>query len=109
MSLESGRMGHSRENADSLFSDEAFEAERDPSESLSIAIVRAVSAVTGKSSLDLQLLQTVMDVDALEQIFQHNSRTSESITLRFDYEGCRVWTDGSVIRLDQKTTDSTAD
>lgn len=61
-------------------------------ESVSTAVVRAVSAVEGRKPCSLRPLEYVLDTDALDRLFESRS-TGEPRAggcLSFVYSGCRV-------------------
>lgn len=63
-----------------------------PDEPCSLAVVRAVAAVDGRKPVDLpELLQTVVDADALDQLFAGPCEALDSeMTLSFPYCGYLV-------------------
>lgn len=65
-----------------------LEYDRTSPDSLSVAIVRGVSAVTGQQPTAMAPLYSTVDSDALERLV-HTSR-GDSPRLSFSYEGCRV-------------------
>ena len=69
-----------------------MEYELGPDESVSTAVVRAVSAVEGREPCSLRPLAYVLDPDALDALFESRA-TGEPRTggwLSFVYSGCRV-------------------
>ena len=61
-------------------------------ESVSTAVVRAVSAVEGRKPCSLRPLAYVLDTDALDALFesQSNGQPRTGGCLSFVYSGCRV-------------------
>ena len=69
--------------------------------SLSFEIVEEVAAMRGVPSTELEPLYTVVDPDALENLFADSSRHGR---ISFEYEGCTVVAD-SEGRVAVTTTD----
>lgn len=69
-----------------------MEYEIGPTESVSTAVVRAVSAVEGQKPGSLRPLASVIDPDALDALFETraNGRPRTGGSLSFIYSGCRV-------------------
>lgn len=69
-----------------------MEYEISPDESVSMAVVRAVSAVEGREPCSLRPLAYVLDTDALDTIFETraNGQPRAGGSLSFIYSGCRV-------------------
>lgn len=63
----------------------------DPSE-LGIEIVLTVAEATGRDHTEFPRLQTVVDPDAMESLFDTDN---PSLQMTFDYAGCRVFVDGT--------------
>lgn len=61
-------------------------------ESVSTAVVRAVSAVEGRKPCSLRPLAYVLDTDALNALFEHRSSGQPRMggCLSFVYSDCRV-------------------
>lgn len=72
-----------------------MEYDLEPDESVSTAVVRAVSAVEGRGPLSLDLLGHVLDVDALDALFapRPNGESRTGGRLSFIYSRCRVTID----------------
>ena len=69
-----------------------MEYEVGPNESVSTAVVRAVSAVEGREPCSLRPLAYVLDTDALDALFESrsNGQPRTGGYLSFVYSGCRV-------------------
>lgn len=80
-----------------------MEYEIGPDESVSTAVVRAVSAVRGLEQCSLQPLADVVDPDALDALFEDkpNGEARTGGRLVFVYAACRVTVDnGEYLTLD---------
>lgn len=64
-------------------------------ESVSMAVVRAVSAVEGREPSSIRPLGEVIDPDALDDIFdvRHNGHPRPGGSVSFVYSNCRVTID----------------
>lgn len=86
-----------------------MEYEIEPNESVSTAVVRAVSAVEGRDPSSLQPLAYVLDPDALDTIFEtrSNGKPRTGGSLSFVYSNCRVTIDnGEYLTLELLETPS---
>jgi hypothetical protein len=72
-----------------------MEYEIGPDESVSTAVVRAVSAVNGRDPLSLRPLTEVLDPDALDMLFgsRHDGAPRLAGRLMFVYSNCCVTVD----------------
>ena len=72
-----------------------MEYEIGPDESVSTAVVRAVSAVNGRDPLSLRPLTEVLDPDALDRLFgsRHDGAPRLAGRLTFVYSKCCVTVD----------------
>ena len=80
-----------------------MEYEIGPDESVSTAVVRAVSAVEGREPSSLRPLSDVLDPDALDALFEprSNGRPRTGGQLSFIYSDCVVTIDnGEYLSLD---------
>lgn len=91
-----------------------MEYELGRTESVSAAVVRAVSAVEGREPSSLRPLAYVLDTDALDALFEprSNGQPRTGGRLSFVYSGCRVSIDNGeylsiepLKRLSQASTD----
>ena len=82
------------------------ELERD--ETPSDAVVRAVAAVANRPRDRLTPLSEVIDPNAVDGLFDPEGSDSppQSVTLTFDFAGCRVVVDPTRIRVRQLTSPS---
>lgn len=69
------------------------------SESVTVAIIRAVAEATGRDPTDLEPIADVLDPDALEAIYATAS-ADNPIELTFQYEGCTVTVDQDAIDVE---------
>lgn len=69
-----------------------MECEIGSDESISTAVMRAVSAVEGRDPLSLRPLTDVLDPDALDRLFaaRHDGTARRGGSLSFVYSKCRV-------------------
>lgn len=74
-----------------------MEYEIEPGESVSMAVVHAVSAVEGRDPRSLDLLADVLDPDALDALFSPQADGTPRLGGRvtFVYSDCRVTVDNS--------------
>lgn len=72
-----------------------MEAEIGPNESVSTAVIRAVSAVSGREPGSLQPLTEVVDTDALDALFDPPSDDVQQTNgrLAFNYSSCSITID----------------
>lgn len=72
------------------------------SESVTVAVIRAVAEETGRDPTELRPIANVLDPDALEAIYA-NASADNPIELTFRYEGCTVSVDQDSIDVEQGT------
>lgn len=83
-----------------------MEYEIGPDESVSVAVVRAVSAVEDRDPMSLRPLTEVLDPDALDSLFgpRGNGDPRPGGSLSFVYSECRVTVDnGEYLTLESVT------
>jgi hypothetical protein len=69
-----------------------------PDERPSEAVVRAVSAVTGRPVVELEPLYAVIDPDALDVLFS-SGRVKQTGRVSFDWSGCEIVVEDCEIRI----------
>jgi len=79
------------------------------SRSLSIDVIESVADVRDLDPLELPQLRTVIDPDALEQLFSHTANGAGQARLTFTYAGCEVTVNGDETVTVQRDADSRTD
>ena len=67
----------------------------DADETPTVALVRAVAAITGEHPRDLDPLPSVIDPEALDRVITHARTQSEQpLTVSFSWAGCEITASG---------------